>query len=68
MLNLRAELLESLLAQVGAFISKKVVNLLPNVARRIFPGGKLLAPRKWVDDEDGTPTTTIRAKRIVIVD
>jgi hypothetical protein len=30
--------------------------------------GKLLGPKKWVDDEDGNPTTTIRAKRVVIVD
>jgi len=29
--------------------------------------GKLVPPKKWVTDEDGTPVTTIRARRIIIV-
>jgi hypothetical protein len=29
--------------------------------------GKLVPPKKWVTDEDGTPVTTIRARRVIIV-
>ena len=30
--------------------------------------GKLLPVKKWSEDEDGTPTTTIRAKKVFLLD
>ena len=37
-------------------------------AEHVRVQGKLLKPDKWQEDEDGTPVTTIRAKKVFIVD
>lgn len=37
-------------------------------AEHVRVQGKLLKPDKWQKDEDGTPVTTIRAKKVFIVD
>ena len=39
----------------------------PDGADYVRVEGKLVPPKKWVTDEDGTPVTTIRARRVIIV-